>query len=182
MSIHRQKTHSDIPQGKGLILTVVVALSDVTLASGPTCLYSGSHTKSFHDRHVETDTSLLRNASHYSIDGTRDVSREDKNVCSETSSLQTSSAMSETKENRERNDVVESLPASAAILNAGDILIYDNKIFHYGSANDSNVPRALLMFSFQNCTSWGTIGESINGFTYHLHRSLVGKYTISSFL
>ena len=63
----------------------------------------------------------------------------------------------------------------------GDILIYDTKLFHYGSANKSTEPRALLAFSFQSCTPWGST-EKINGFTYHCHPTINGKYRVEDFI
>jgi ectoine hydroxylase-related dioxygenase (phytanoyl-CoA dioxygenase family) len=73
----------------------------------------------------------------------------------------------------------ESAP-SAAVLEAGDVLLYDSSLFHFGGANLSQLPRALLMFSFQEATPWGS-HEEVQGFTYHYHHSILGKLTLGSF-
>ena len=71
-------------------------------------------------------------------------------------------------------------PACAALLDIGDILLYDAKLFHFGGANTSSDPRALLMFSFQECTPWGSI-ERVSGFNYRCDSSVEGKYRLGSF-
>lgn len=62
----------------------------------------------------------------------------------------------------------------------GDVLLYDSKIFHFGGANSSIIPRPLLFFSFQECTPWGFI-DYVSGYTYNCHHSVKGKYAINSF-
>lgn len=72
---------------------------------------------------------------------------------------------------------------------------YITKVFHYGSANISSDPRALLHFSFQagnrNCDikEEEEIRQEVDekefddvyGFTYHLHNTVANKFRLDSF-
>ena len=162
----RQKTHSDIAFSKSdKIISGFVALSQVNISNGPTCLFAGSHKMSFHKRHV--DNSLL-GESHYSADGTSSMYEQNNTLIN--------SNLSETQS---VELTMRSLPY-AAILNIGDVLIYDSQLFHFGGANTSVLPRVLLMFGFQQCTPWGQI-DKINGFTYHCDKTIAGKYCLNDF-
>lgn len=165
----RQSTHTDIPySNNNIILTGVVALSRVSLENGPTCLFAGSHTKAFHDRHV---SSTVLDVSHYNPDGSHD------NI---STPLQKSVQVEIDEKEVLIVNKTTSQAAHAAILDPGDILLYNTQIFHYGGANISSTPRAILMFSFQQCTPWGSF-EKVNGFTYNCHHSVKGKLRIDSF-
>jgi hypothetical protein len=72
-------------------------------------------------------------------------------------------------------------PPCYAQLSAGDILLFNTMIFHYGGANTSQLPRALLSFSFQNNASGSGRAEPINGFTYHCENELQGAYALHDF-
>jgi Phytanoyl-CoA dioxygenase (PhyH) len=182
----RQKTHSDIPYSSGShdhIMSGFVALSRIHMASGPTCLFAGSHTKAFHDRHVDN---AIFESSHYSVDGSLDdesgidAVRADGGTEISTVS-QSSHQLTSIKPNDSAAvDITASSAPHAAILDVGDLLLYDTKLFHFGGANTSNAPRALLMFSFQQCTPWGSI-DKVSGFTYHCHDSVEGKFVLGDF-
>ena len=73
-----------------------------------------------------------------------------------------------------------SAPACYAQLQAGDVLLFNTMLFHYGGANLSAHPRALLSFSFQRSAPCGSM-QPINGFTYHCHSSVQGRYSLGSF-
>jgi hypothetical protein len=86
----RQKTHTDIPYSDNeLILSGLVALSRVDVLNGPTYLYAGSHTKSFHNTHVTSNYSTgdrdLFTSYHYASDGTAadNVNGENNKVLSQ---------------------------------------------------------------------------------------------------
>ena len=169
----RQKTHSDIMFSKSdKIIAGFVALSHVKLTNGPTCLFAGSHKKGFHMRHVDND--ILRQ-SHYTADGSLEVEQ----LKSEAGNKTVEHVLETSSETNDINEVMSSLPY-AAVLEIGDILIYDSQIFHFGGANVSLHPRVLLMFAFQQCPPWGVVNK-INGFTYHCHSSVLGKYNLNDF-
>ena len=162
----QQDVHADIPYSDdNLLISGYIALSEVALEDGPTCLHAGSHTQAFHKsiRTKPLDT-------HYSSDGSVDdemyagfsTGREGKIT------------------NEESAEAVQS-PPSYALLQAGDILLFNTMVFHYGSANTSALPRALLSFSFQRCSTTSGNMEPINGFTYHCHNSVAGKFTLNNF-
>lgn len=139
----RQKTHSDVPFATAnKIIASFVALSTVSMASGPTCLYAGSHTEAFHRRHVNN---TILEPSFYSSDGSSDNTDLFQHFDDKT--------REKNNENEEVDSTTVNLAASsracAALLEPGDILLYDTSLFHYGGANSSTDPRALLMFSFQ---------------------------------
>ena len=59
-----------------------------------------------------------------------------------------------------------------ALMNAGDILIFDTKLFHFGGANISKNPRALLCLAFQSFEAGSKDINIVDGFTYHCHSSV----------
>ena len=59
----------------------------------------------------------------------------------------------------------------------GDALLMDSRLFHYGSANTSNTPRAQLSATFRS----GGRNSSEDGFTYELHEDLRGRYRLGNF-
>lgn len=61
-----------------------------------------------------------------------------------------------------------------AMLEPGDILIFDTKLFHHGTSNMSLLTRALMCLSFQKKDVFGN-SETVNGFTYHCDRSVSNK-------
>ena len=166
----RQRTHSDVPFGAHKIIIGFVALSAVSLASGPTCLFAGSHTRAFHQQHVGGEGEALRRAKYYDASGEAEEIGQDE----ETKPHSASEAEAEAV-----RLVAQSAP-SAALLDAGDVLLYDSSLFHFGSANVSTLPRALLMFSFQEAPPWGT-HEEVPGFTYNYDESIRNKFTLESF-
>ena len=69
-----------------------------------------------------------------------------------------------------------------ALLNVGDILIFDTKTFHYGSANTSDEARAMLCFSFQDCSGADRPLQKAFGFTYHIDQSTLDRgFLLSDF-
>lgn len=159
----QQDVHADIPYSEqNLLISGYIALSDVNLIDGPTCLHGGSHTQSFH-RRIPTQSI----DTFYSSDGSTEESY-------------TKPVHVETAEDKEAVDLALAAPVCYAQLKAGDILLFNTMVFHYGSANDSALPRALLSFSFQRNSVNGEM-LPINGFTYHCHDSVAGKYTLNHF-
>lgn len=170
----RQRTHSDVPFGAHKIIIGFVALSAVSLASGPTCLFAGSHTRAFHAKHVGGVAEVLHRARYYDASGEQEAVGE--MAPPPAGSGTGRGAEAEAEEVR----LVAQRAPSAALLDAGDVLLYDSSLFHFGGANVSTLPRALLMFSFQEAPSWGT-HEEVPGFTYNNHESVKGKFTLESF-
>ena len=164
----RQKTHTDIPySNNNKIIAGFIALSPVLLESGPTCLYAGSHTQQFARRHVDN---TIFDVSHYNSDGSDAI---DSNTIPP--KINTNSSADDVAV-----DVTAASPAVAAILDVGDIVIYNTQLFHYGGANTTTIPRALLMFAFQQRTPWGSV-DKVSGFTYNCHGSVEGRYRLESF-
>ena len=146
----RQKTHSDVPfTTSNKIIASFVALSTVSMTSGPTCLFAGSHTEAFHRRHVN---SSILDPSFYSSDGSSDdidsLSQHSYDDGRKNNTPNTAVDDDNTEDSNAVN-LAASSRACAALLEPGDVLLYDTSLFHYGGANSSTDPRALLMFSFQ---------------------------------
>ena len=112
----------------------------------------------------------------------------------------------ETKKSREA-------PETMTNETAGDVVVMDTKVWHFGSANRSFVPRVLLNVTFQEPSTsrkrekkedvlglggWvqdtdGSSSETaadpetkmevrrIDGFTYHVHENVLGKYAVRDF-
>ena len=151
-----QTVHSDTPHimANDTIITGFLALSPVTLLHGPTCLFPGTHTKEFHGSIPTTPY-----ANFYSADGSLD------------------NEVLPFEERLPLKDfVADEQPCVHAVMEAGDILLFDTRLLHYGSANNSSEPRPLVSFSFQ-----GPPGDFINGFTYHCHRSVRRKWQLQDF-
>ena len=178
----RQRTHSDVPQSpRHRIISVFMALSSVTLKSGPTCLFAGSHTASFHRRHVGGAGDAMHRASFYSSseeEGGEEEGQQGDAGDKEEKKRALEWSQRETAQQKLDIDVATAAAPVAALLEAGDILIYDSALFHYGGANVSLLPRALLMFSFQEGTSWGSY-EEVTGFTYNCDASVKGVYSLN---
>ena len=90
----------------------------------------------------------------------------------------------------ERKSLLKDIYATkTAILDVGDILLFNTNIFHYGSANTSTTSRALLCLAFQQPDEAKSTVEStaveatpIDGFTYHTHMSMrARKWSLGSF-
>lgn len=173
----RQITHSDIQYCKtDFIISGFIALNDVTLENGPTCIFAGTQTKSFH-RHIQQSPTT---AVHYSSDGCVDdygdnASEKDTNYKENNAEEE-----EEEEETARLQEEVIGVKEVSALLKIGDILIFDTRVFHYGAANNSEFPRALLMFSFQESTILGK-EDRIHGFTYHLHSTVRDKYRLNDF-
>lgn len=153
----RQQTHSDVPFSEhNALISGFVALSKITIESGPTCVYLGTHTKAFHSK-IGAQKPL---STYYAADGCYDSLYNDENLRQNDM---------EDEESLEVNTA--DIESRNILLNIGDVLLFDTRLFHYGRENVSEFPRALLGFSFQECNPWGHVTK-INGFTYHCHRSI----------
>lgn len=160
----QQDVHADIPYSEdNLLISGYIALSDVTLEDGPTCLHGGSHTEAFH-----RSINIIPLNNYYNSDGSMDevYLRPGEETIRDTLEETVSEALT--------------IPVRYAQLKAGDILLFNTMVLHYGSANTSSLPRALLSFSFQRNNAAGNM-VPINGFTYHCHSSVAGKYTLDNF-
>lgn len=156
-----QDVHSDIPFQNSLILAGFVALKDIKASDGPTCVYMGSHTELFH--RWKSTTSTMPNPEspkYYNSDGSY-IDDDDKvpSVGQEAEEMdeESSAAMAG----------IANSPPLSALLDEGDVLLFDTKLFHFGSANTSLLPRNLLCFAFQGPCQRGLV-EPIKGYTYHI--------------
>eukprot|EP00961_Rhodomonas_salina_P234840 3173929-Rhodomonas_salina.4 len=151
-----------------MLITGLMALSDVTVESGPTHLHPGTHTSAFH----RTCALYRRPIKVQTYTG-------------EELHLQQTDQMSIFPETESEKDVLTAEAARKtapvyALLEAGDLLLFDAKIFHFGGANKSKSPRALLCFSFQRPDGNGKT-KKFAGVTYYLHKSLDSKFMLDSF-
>lgn len=135
--------------------------------------------------------SAILTASHYAADGSEERDsdqlesanrdfRENDNLDKNMETVNDEVAAGKELEDSVEVQIASNSLPHAAVLEIGDILVYNTQLFHFGGANDSISPRALLTFSFQQCTPWGDI-DKVNGFTYHCHRSFRGKYRLKNF-
>lgn len=132
----KQEVHSDIPFSRNsFIVSVFVALAPVRMENGPTCIFSGSHTAESHEANARKTTRF------YNSDGSEDVPPDwDRDWEAATG----------------HGDDYHSLPLDqkypeiGAMMEPGDILLFNTQVLHCGGANTSQKPRALLSFSFQN--------------------------------
>lgn len=191
-----QDTHSDVPLSSPLILSAFIALTPVTLENGPTCIYRGSHTAAFH--HAKAEPTANKH-HYYSTDGYDEELKEFQNDIrsdSEKDSVQIST--------QEKEDALAiDYPPYVAVLEPGDMLLFDTKIAHHGLANNSSTSRSLLCFAFQepdaeNSSRFSTpvegephtvdimtnrLSPRVEGFTYHCHTSMTeANLKLSDFL
>mmetsp|Transcript_31391 Transcript_31391/g.56209 ORF Transcript_31391/g.56209 Transcript_31391/m.56209 type:complete len:240 (-) Transcript_31391:86-805(-) len=162
-----QEVHSDTPHAEDndLIVSAFLALSPVTLPHGPTCLFPGTHTPAFHRSIPKTTTQ----ANYYAADGTPELP---------TASVEEHPLRSDGGRDAVTWPVDD---ARQALLDAGDLLIFDTRVFHYGSANVSGEERPLVYFSFQRPQEGRPAVTPIEGFTYHCHSSVRGQYVLRDF-
>lgn len=138
----KQESHTDVPFSKNnFVISAFVALTPVELENGATCVFSGSHTEVAHQRFMRPSTQL------YNADGSADVVF----VGDEAPGGKWEGGA----DGYQPQDTLEdcsSFPEEAAVLEPGDILLFNTQLAHYGGANvcPSKRPRALLSFSFQN--------------------------------
>ena len=185
----RQSTHYDISgMEAALIVSGFVALEEVKLESGPTCVFPNSHRFDFH-RHLKSQQPLAYPSSSNSAydlarDGNVDAQFLQSQSSDELHNLPCNSTDSATAgTDADASSLVNQDPEAApvyALLSPGDVLLFDAKIFHFGSANTSLLPRALLSFSFQKRDADGNT-PLIDGFTYHCDDSVKDKLTLIDF-
>lgn len=153
-----QQVHKDIGQVDCSLLTTFVALQDIHMTMGPTTIYAGTHTPEFHAR-VKLRRICAAGVVYSPIGVEVDV----------------------------EVDPIEELAEGAPIactLREGDILLMNAKVYHFGGANQSSMPRYLMQFSLlsaMGCTceqSTCTCDRKLvrpPGFTYQLDKSATGK-------
>ena len=134
-----QETHSDVPLSAPLILSAFIALTHVTLENGPTCMYEGSHTAAFHHAKAESVANVQK---YYSTDG------YDEEILEYEATVRAANT-TDTQRHTEAEETSAAYPAYCAVLEPGDMLLFDTKIAHRGMANGSLLPRSLLCFAFQ---------------------------------
>jgi ectoine hydroxylase-related dioxygenase (phytanoyl-CoA dioxygenase family) len=157
-----QPSHSDMAfSGSRRVLSAFIALQPLTEQMGPTCVVPGTHTRSFHRRMLTQPSSKF-----YGVEGVLETAEEsacnrDALACAQPRRLDDETAL-------EFEAVKNALVAEAqtCVLECGDVLFFDARLFHYGGANQSQVPRCLLNLSFQPADD-----GRIAGFTYHRHAS-----------
>lgn len=143
----RQQVHQDVDttvdllfhyssgQGEeavGQIVTVFLALQDITEEMGPTELFPGSHCFEVAESVAKRRRLMGKDASH--------------------------------EEWRRGYDQVFGWKPHLAILEIGDAMVMDTRVFHCGGANCSEVSRVLF-----HCSWVSGAGERPLGFTYHRH-------------
>lgn len=155
----QQQLHCDTPyQPDNPLISGFVALSRITVENGPTCVLERTHTEEAHTKHVMPDLSTF-----YSVEGEEIMPIVPLDKC--------------------RSVLADIYLTKQALLDPGDMLIFNTNIFHYGSANTSvgTAGRALLCFGFQARDSTGQANQ-IKGFTYHTTSSMRdSKLSLSSF-
>ena len=160
-----QKIHSDMQYtDKTKIISCFIALKDVTAEDGPTTLFPETHTKAFHERNT---AAYSMEKVTFSADGERE-SNEDIRYSTSIESIPSNNTM----DDLEASKLARFDGAKQALLCAGDILLFDTTIFHFGEANQSDIPRVLLGFAFQSNRGDNNACFEIdksNGFTYHIN-------------
>lgn len=163
-----QSIHSDISGDVNAdLISCFVAMQEINLENGPTCVYSESHTNEFHKyRDNIVPKSSQSTSTYYNNDGS--LVEEEQTTTTNDEILPIDINL------RQKNEKINTSNPIAAILDVGDILIFNAKIFHFGSKNISAVDRLLMSFSFQKLDMNGD-AIPIKGFTYHLSNSMQNK-------
>jgi ectoine hydroxylase-related dioxygenase (phytanoyl-CoA dioxygenase family) len=178
-----QAVHTDIPfprhdklSSDTLILTTMLALKPITKTHGPTFLYEGSNTRSFHTLHRKN--TQANGHSHYDTYGDLEASQGEIDV------------EEDAEEGKEAPGTAPAAPVVVfAGLDRGDVLVFDAKLFHFGGANGTDQSRDLLSWSFQKPVAppaYDVGGEHvsfpIDGFTYHMDPAVRGqRHVLSDF-
>ena len=186
-----QKSHTDISpsvacvDGSAPLITLWLALQDVSSGMGPTTVYPQSHTR-YRQRAVlqeqraaalETDAFL---STTYDADGS--PNRAAGNLVSQQAegSVAAVAAMAAELDEWEREDVTREAAAFGAdvprpldlLLSRGDCGVMDCRIRHFGSGygytQGSGQARVLLNATFAAAGVHGG-GAALKGFTYHRH-------------
>jgi hypothetical protein len=178
-----QIMHTDIRPSEPLDLhTLWVALQDVTLEMGPTIIWEGSH----NGQEAAVLETVLETAAdetvvwQYSADGEPEVYVGNAAVGWDEGQARAEDSMATAT-----TTVVEQMDAITSshtrhdmVMEQGDVVVMDAKVFHCGAANRSDTERALLNVTLQ---SWAGTAEAaeqeqhtgppevIAGFTYHIH-------------
>lgn len=174
----RQHAHSDIPySADNLIISGFIALSDVNIPNGPTSVIPGSQTFSFHSRwksnvnrgaiYYSSDGSEETMASTYNselttVDQNGDLKSVHQQDLIDLHQLSDQTLVDETKQLSlmrlrdnetvsERDAALEALsqPPISVTLQRGDVMFFNTQLIHFGEANLSSSPRALICFAFQ---------------------------------
>ena len=136
----QQDVHSDIPfSDQTLLYTTFIALQDIDPSLGPTCVFPATHTEEFHAR-----------ARRVSMEWAAGAGEEVSLSLPRFFDLLIPDWLSTTT----LRPPFDEIPAEQMTLRAGDILIYDTRLYHFGGANCATVGdddakrRVLLQFSF----------------------------------
>ena len=157
-----QPSHSDTAfSSTRRVLSAFIALQPLTEQMGPTCVVPGTHTRSFHRRVLTEPASKF-----YSPEGLLETAEE--SACNRDVAAESPPRRFEDESALEFDAARQALAAAAqlCLLECGDALVFDARLFHNGGANESQVPRCLLNLSFQPAGD-----DRIAGFTYHRHVS-----------
>jgi len=164
-SVHADTSHVNV-SCDATIVSIFVALSQVTLEAGPTHVLPGTHSVGFHEEVHRLQSSML--GSEYSSDGQQDTAQQQA-VAERAYRLAA---------------LLGEHPSQHGLLDVGDILLFDTKVFHYGGANSSQASRDLLCFSFQqppNDQQGAACPPRVEGFTYHIADDVEGTYALGDF-
>lgn len=151
-----QNVHPDIVHANCSLVTSFIALQDVDAAMGPTTVYPGTHTEDFH--------ALARSMRSSAPAG----------------------VPAEGFDNYSVRSIDELAPKTARqiVLREGDMLVMDARIYHFGSANESDADRYLMQVSLLSSSrksSDGKLPVRPLGFVYHLDEAAKGK-TMADFV
>jgi ectoine hydroxylase-related dioxygenase (phytanoyl-CoA dioxygenase family) len=168
----KQQIHSDTPwkEDNDLIISGFLAMSPITIDRRPTCVFPGTHMREFH----ASISALANRATYYTADGTLE------NYVVGAAALPQTPRFSEGSV-RSHGESFAGIYSENALLEPGDLLLFDTRLFHYGSANISESPRPLIYFSFQSPQNQRASIRSIDGFTYHCDKSVRGKSQLKDF-
>jgi hypothetical protein len=191
-----QAIHTDIPfpkcdrhSNETLILTAMLALTDIKKAMGPTFMVTASNSRAFHAKHrrgIKNNNDTIYDSygdviSYQTMQQDYDDAEADRMYAkAEESSISLSS----------KDPAWIPTDTCYAGLRKGDILLFDAKLFHFGGANTTtDQSRDLLSWSFQKPIpppghSKGDVHsiKPIDGFTYHITKDLHHKYTLQDFI
>ena len=186
-----QEPHTDIPPfACGTLCTTWVALQDVTPAMGPTVIYPYSHiycnTKELQraasqQRQYDSLGRSQQDRAALTINK-RCVSAGDVELVDTDTESTLSRGLEEKNPLEDSETTANPRPSpDHMLLRVGEMVSMNAKVLHYGAANHSQRPRALLNVTFQEPEQDGSFGE-IDGFTYHINPLLHGRYRVADFL
>jgi ectoine hydroxylase-related dioxygenase (phytanoyl-CoA dioxygenase family) len=190
----RQGEHADISPSvpdageAAPLVTVWVALQDVTEVMGPTTILPGSHLRYRTRATLEEAGEEERAGPNYSADGEENgpsrpnlvtLYQDDDNAAAQWAMGEQMDAADRAHEAREDAEFGADIPAAVRlVLSQGDAGIMDCRVRHFGGAYPylwDGPPRVLLNATFG-------VAERVRGFTYHQHDERLALRTLADLL